>query len=299
MFVCDAGIIKHALLVLLCTVAAILPARAQETLYAATGSKGAAGVLYTVDPSTSAFSAVAPILVGASPIGITGLAFDPLNGTLYGVTGLESPNFTRDLVTINPLTGAATVIGSLADNFGTQPVIDISFRSDGTLFGFSPDNLYTINLVTGGLTTLGATGLGPPGGGLAFNPGDTLYATSGLVASSTIDTLNPANGARTVGPALTNAPHAGSLGAINAAAVNAAGVLFGSNSDRAQGGATVTAVDLIRINTGTGVITDVGVLPGNTDAIAFSVVPEPSAILLLSTGAVLAGGWSLRAKSRH
>ncbi|MEY2545915.1 MAG: hypothetical protein QOG48_1032 [Verrucomicrobiota bacterium] len=266
--------------------AIVSTAHAQETLYAATGSKGADGVLYTVNPATSAFTAVAPILVGISPIGITGLAFDPLNGVLYGITGLESSNFPRDLVTINPSTGAATVIGGLTGTFGAVGLSDIAFRADGTLFGFSPNNLYTINLSSGALTNLGATGESTPGGGLSFSPGGTLFATAGLAASGTIDTLNTTTGARSTGPGLTNAPYAGTLGAINALTFNSLGVLYGSNSNRAQNGATVTAVELITINTATGAITDIGALPGNTDAIAFSV-PEPSSSLLLMSGFVI------------
>jgi hypothetical protein len=47
-------------------------ARAQETLYVATGSKGANGVLYTVDPATAAFSMVGAITASDGPIGLTG-----------------------------------------------------------------------------------------------------------------------------------------------------------------------------------------------------------------------------------
>ena len=102
----------------------------------------------TVNPNTAAFSAIAPILVGGNSIGMTGLAFNPLNNVLYGVTGLESPNFKRNLVSINPATGAATVIGAILDpDFGSSlGLTDLSFRSDGTLFGISPNNMYTINL---------------------------------------------------------------------------------------------------------------------------------------------------------
>jgi hypothetical protein len=291
---------KRIVLVALCVAGIVSSARAQETLYAATGSKGANGVLYTVNPATAAFTAVGPILAGVTPVGVTGLSFDPLNGILYGVTGLESPNFPRNLITINSATGAATIIGPLVDPvFGSEPLSDISFRAEGTLFGFSPDDLFTVNLATGGLTRIGPTGMGTPGGGLAFNPAGTLYATSGLVASGTLDTLNPSTAARTPGPAITNAPHAGSLGAINALAFNSAGILYGSNSDRAQNGATVTNVDLIKIITATGVVTNIGALPGNTDAIAFSLlIPEPSSFYLLGVGAAMSACILLRARTR-
>jgi len=36
-------------------------------------------------------------------------------------------------------------------------------------------------------------------------------------------------------------------------------------------------------------VTDIGALPGNVDALAFSPVPEPSSIALLGLGAIIAG----------
>jgi WD40 repeat protein len=217
---------------------------------------------------------------------MTGLAFNPVNGVLYGVTGLESPNFLRNLVTINPATGAATVIGAVLDpQFGSSVgLTDLSFRSDGTLFAISPNEMYTVNLANAALTTIGSTGENPPGGGLAFSPSGMLFSAGS--ATGTVDTLNMSTGARTVGPTLTNSPHAGTLGAMNALAFNSAGTLFGSDSDRAQNGATTVAVDLVTINTATGVVTNVGAIPNDIDAIAFGpAVPEPSSVALLATGA--------------
>ncbi len=258
------------------------PLQAQELLYAATGSRGVNGVLYTVDPTTAVFTQVGPILAGASPLGITGLAFDPLNGLLYGVTGLESPNSPRTLVTINPATGAASVIGSLIDPFGSVGLGDISFRSDGTLFGYSGSTLYTVNLSTGGLTAVGSSGNGGEGDALAFSPTGTLYS-SNSGPSGTLDTLDPSNGALTTGPTLTNAPQSFR---INAFAIDAAGVLFGSNNSQTTPDRTVS---LISINTTTGSITNIGLLPNNSDAIAFTVVPEPSTWTMLAIGALFMG----------
>jgi hypothetical protein len=221
---------------------------------------------------------------------MTGLAFNPLDGVLYGVTGLESPNFIRTLVTINPTTGAATVVGAILDpQFGSSVgLTDLSFRSDGTLFGITPNEMYTINLANAALTDIGSTGENAPGGGLAFNPAGTLFSAG--KATGTLDMLNTSTGARTVGPTLTNSPHAGTLGAMNALAFNSAGTLFGSDSDRAQNGATTVAVDLVTINTATGVVTNVGTIPNDIDAIAFSpAVPEPSSFVLLATGAGIFG----------
>ena len=279
--------VKRAIFFALSVAALTSPVRAQETLYVATGSKGASGVLYTVDPLTAASTMVGPITTSAGAIGMTGLAFDPLNGVLYGITGLESPNSPRNLVTINPATAAATVVGTLTSTFGTTGLTDISFRSDGTLFGISPSTLYTINLGTGALTSIGSTGENPPGGGLAFNSSGTLYSAG--IATGTVDTLNTSTGARAVGPTMTGAPHAGSLGAMMALGFSSATTLYAANSAREQNGATITTVNLVTINPGTGVVTNIGALPGNVDALTFSPVPEPSSMALLGLGALIAG----------
>jgi hypothetical protein len=193
------------------------------------------------------------------------LAFNPLNGVLYGITGLESPNDKRTLVTINPATGAATVIGTLTGTFGTTGLTDITFRSDGTLFGISPETLYTVDLATAALSSIGSTGENSPGGGLAFNSSGTLYS-AGPTSSGTVDILNTATGARTVGPALTGEPFGPPMGAMMALDFSNTDVLYAPNSAREQNGATVTTVHLVTINTATGVVTDIGALPGNVDA---------------------------------
>jgi hypothetical protein len=271
--------------------------RAQETLYVANGSKGSAGILYTVNPATAAYTAVGPITTSTGALGMTGMAFDPLNGILYGVTGLESPTSPRNLVTINPATGAATIVGALTESSSSVGLTDISFRSDGTLFGVFSSTLYTVNLATGGLTVIGATGPTSPGGGLAFNSTGTLY-TAGTTVGGHVDRLDPSTGARTPGPTMTNAPYGAPLGAMMALGFSATDILYGANSNRAQNGATATAVELVTINTSTGVVTDIGALPASVDALAFGpAVPEPSAVALLGCGALIAG--FIRRRSRR
>jgi hypothetical protein len=127
-----------------------------EQMYAATGSNAVAGNLYKIDPMTAAATLVGPITnaSGGGAIGLTGLDFDPISGTLYGITanGIFGGNtVSSNLVTIDPITGVATVIGSLG-----RANSDISFQSDGTLFGFqagggsgSNPAMTTINLSTG------------------------------------------------------------------------------------------------------------------------------------------------------
>src|SRR5437764_11843863 len=77
-----------------------------QTVYVATGSNGIAGTLYQVNSTNGDLISSVPITnaSGGGAIGITGLAFNPLNGTLYGVT-------VRD--TSNAATGGNTVSASL------------------------------------------------------------------------------------------------------------------------------------------------------------------------------------------
>jgi hypothetical protein len=170
-------------------------------MYAATGSNGVAGNLYTVDPSTAASILVAPITnaAGGGGIGVTGLDFNPLDHVLYGVTSESTNNgntVIRSLVTINPNTAVAAVIGDLG-----VANSDISFRTDGTLFGFEGNSpastthsMTNINLTTGASTPVGNAGLSTTaGGGLAFDEDGTLYL-SATGTGGTLDTLNPTTG---------------------------------------------------------------------------------------------------------
>ena len=279
---------KSCIAAIALSIGAVLGANAQETLYVATGSNGVAGNLYTVDPATAVSTLVGPIVnvSGGGGLGITGLAFDPLNGALYGITGgAHSPTgntLASTLVTIDPVTGNATVIGSL----GTK-LADISFSANGTLYGFnggiSPFSLTTINLTTGAATQVGPSGYTSViGGGLAFSPTATLYVSAKDIngTTGTIDTVDPLTGGVTTGPVLTNRPFGV---ALNALAFNAAGILYGNITDS---GSPAT-VDLVTIDPATGAIGDIGRLPGNSDALAFSVaiVPEPATWVLVGIGA--------------
>jgi PEP-CTERM motif-containing protein len=289
-------------LLVLCAAARGLTA---QTIYVATGSNGTAGTLYQVDSSDGDELASVPITNanGGGLIGITGLAFNPLNGTLYGVTVRDSTagnTVSASLVTINTTTGVATVVGSLGSN---QAIGDISFAANGTLYGWearSPFSLATINLTTGAATTVGSSGTSnTTGGGLAINPttGNAYVSFTGAASSGpnppdaargTLDRVNLANGSITIGPTLTGAPNdfGGNQdnGTFNSLAFNSSGVLFGANSDQLL----PANVELVTIDLVTGAVTDLFGLPENTDAIAFQLtaVPEPSTAGLILLGAI-------------
>lgn len=239
-----------------------------QVLYAATGSVGSAASLYTVDPATAVSTLVAPVTIGGAPIALTGLAFHPTTGVLYGITGGAPSNFRRSLVTIDASTGAATLIGTYTPTI----ISDITFGGDGTLYGWvtttNPPNgikeLCSLNLTTGAVTLIGPPQGGvTEGGGLSFDTGGILYAAA-ATSTGSLYTVDKTTGTITAGPTLAGMPgHA-----LNALAQSPANVLYGADSDRG----VVPAVNLVRIDTATGALTVVGPLPAQTDALAFTGV---------------------------
>jgi len=158
------------------------------------GDSGPA-TLYTINPSSGV----------ATPIGLTGynrvgaIDFDPLNGVLYGI-GTDSTTSAIDLITINTTSGLGMTVGATGVTSNFQ---DISFRSDGTLFGVSSGQAYTINLTTGVATALpNPTGQSAMGSGLAFDPSNTLYNING----NTIATIDQTTGVGTATGTTVNYP---------------------------------------------------------------------------------------------
>jgi|GEM_PF-2688487 len=268
---------RTLLLILGAGLLALSPVRAQEVLYVASGSGGIAGSLYRVDPATAVTTLIGPITNASAggAIGLTGLAFNPVNGKLYGITGNKVPpsggnTVQSSLVTINTVTAVATVIGSLG--FANS---DISFRSDGTLYGFEAGgntggtrSMTTINLTTGAATKVGTalpSGSLTFGGGLAFSPSGTLYlSATGLQGS--LDTLDPTTGARSPATPMSGAPF--QTGVLNAMDFNANGTLFAINQSSSTNDNYLVMINLVN-----GVVTQIGPtpsnLPTNIDAMAF------------------------------
>jgi hypothetical protein len=137
-----------------------------------------------------------------STIGPTGTqrlnSLATVNGTLYSVASIGSlAAQTRELVQVDPLTGAATTIAPL--NVDIRGLSDVPGSSD--LFGIAdgaPDRLVRIQTGTGQVTNVGPTGFSSIQG-LAHD-GVNLYAwdlTDGLLV------VDPATGSATdVNPAL-------------------------------------------------------------------------------------------------
>jgi hypothetical protein len=260
------------LLAVAASLALAAPAAEAQVLYGADGAGGnPAANLYILDPATG--SVVSTI----GPIGfpVTGLAFHPITGVLYGTTGAEIG--TPSLITINPSTGAGTLVG--ANTCG--PIADITFRSDGTLFGWSEcdDDLVTINLANGVETVVADSGFGTAGSGIAFSPGGTLFFT-GNNSNGLLRTINPATGQEVDAVQMTGGP---APNRVNALAFNGAGTLYGSVKG--------TPGSLVTINTATGVVTTVGPTVADLDAIVFApavVVRQAPNVPTLSQWAVIA-----------
>src|SRR6266545_6108079 len=129
------------------------------TLYGAT-SAGAPGELYMLDPATGAIVRDVGPLNDSLAVNypITGLAFHPVSGVLYGSTGNAFTNTAAKLVTINPNTGLVTVIGPFNVGNAGKPstMADLAFDPvTGILYGIGSiggPQLYSINIATGQAT---------------------------------------------------------------------------------------------------------------------------------------------------
>jgi hypothetical protein len=241
------------------------PAEAEE-LFAADGAGGnPATTLYTVNPDTGAK------VDTKGPIGfaVTGLAFDPDTGVLYGSTGGADPNNPGHLIFIDPETGEGTLIGDQIPDCNNGAA-DITFTSDGTLYGWSEctDDLIVINKATGAGTVVGDSELSTFGSGLSADPdtdvlyltpeGDTgdLYTVDAETGEATsVATLDGTEGFR-----------------INALAWTCDGeTLYGNRNQGSEGSGPT---DLITIEVPSGEITSKGLGDDQQDALAWRCPAE-------------------------
>jgi hypothetical protein len=115
----------------------------------------ATDMFYTVDlsgqPTLLSMTTGGAISSIGSTADIRGLAYDNLNGILWGVNATT-------LFRIDTLSGAPTTIGSLGPGSNTAARLGLAF-ADGTLFLTSNNSLYRVNTATGLATLVGANGL--------------------------------------------------------------------------------------------------------------------------------------------
>jgi hypothetical protein len=271
-------------------------------LFGATGSNGVDGNLYCIDPTTGSGTLIGALVdSSAQPYGMTGLAFQPGTGVLFGSTTARSTTAAGHLARIDPETALVTDVGPFdIGSTGGRPntMSDITFDpASGILYGNSgrTGDFYTINLTTGTATALGATGVGETeGGGLATNATGTIYGTP-QGTNGDLFTFNKATGVATSVAALSGAPLSEGINAL----AFAVGTLFGINNDEG----TPSHTHLVTINTTTGVIRDVGASVDNLDALAFAgppggATPAPTlnegGQILLATLLVAVGWWLIQ-----
>jgi hypothetical protein len=161
---------------------------------------------------------------------VEALAIHPRTGVLYGVDDV-----TNQLLTINPQTGAGTVVGPLGVAITDM---GLSFNGGGNLFMSTdvPANAFRLNTMTGGATVLGPQGQFVTG--LTWRCG-VLFGLGGDQANNLV-TLNQTTGSATVvGPLMTVGVDDGGLD------FDQNGVLWGIND----------AGRIFRINPSTGAAT--------------------------------------------
>lgn len=268
--------VRHIIFCSLCALI-VAPQVHASNLYASSAA-GGPGELYIINAANGALvQDVGPLNDGASVnYPITGLAFNPITGDLYGSTG-NAGAVDAMLVKISPLTAAVTPIGSFnagPTNSGGTPttMADLAFDSAGNLYGIASiggPNLYSINTGTGQATLVGANGAATSttGGGLAISSGGIFYGTP---TASRFGTYNSGTGAYT-NIANPTKPVGGGYGALEFDG----GVLYGLN----VGSGSPPPSHLVTIDPTTGAVTDLGASLDSLDAIAFQV-PEPGTIVL-------------------
>ena len=244
-------------------------ATAAQKLYAAS-VRGAAigsdasvsGSLYLVDMTTGVATFAASVRLDGGAVGVTGLAVHPQTGVFYGATSPLSRNVPTSLVTLDPETGNAKLVGRLRHD-----VSDIAFSRTGILYAWLPltSQLGVINTENGGVIPVGnANAAGPPAGLVFDAKGGARITSAG--ATGTLDVVDIATGVVTRGPPLTGAPFPSG---INSMTFTPTGKLLAVNSN--AGSPAVTR--LVSIDATTGVVANIGPLPDDTDGLAFANVP--------------------------
>jgi hypothetical protein len=250
-------------------------------------------LFYVIDPQTGDGT-----FIGDPGQAVTGMAFHPVTGVLYGATAVisvETPTMSsidpEHLITINPLTGDGTDIGSFGLMGNT--LADLAFDpATGVLYGWRSGNsgdLYTVDLQTGTATLVGESGLtNLSGGSLEFVPGIGLVA--GVEGTDTQLRIIDKNTGLPIG----DIPLTGYGEIASIAALTWDGRAFLYGVTRKDG-------DLIRIDPKTGVIETIGEAAGDEDAsidaLAFSSCGSPApamnwaALLVVSLGLAAVGIW--------
>ena len=233
----------------------------RAVLYAAKGTFGVQGILYTLDPATGAvLTTVGPLNDAAgNNYGMGGLRYHPITGIFYGATATSSPTNPNYLVIVDPATALVTPIGP----FGVGALLtDIAIDpTTGIMYGVSGNNqkFYTINTATGQAVQTGSTLLGyQNGGGLAADRTGALFGIDNFFFYSYDKTTGMAT---LIGPTVL-------ANLVRAADFNPSNVLYGL-----EGGGGIDNLHLrflVTFDVTTGLGTRLGqITVGDLDALAF------------------------------
>jgi hypothetical protein len=157
--------------------------------------------LLTVNPATGAITSTVAIMAPTgAKIPIVSLAYDLVTNSLYGNTAVGFGGTTNDtLYRIDPVTGAATLIGAI----GFNQVYALGFDKSGTLFGISQTRsaLVKVNTSTGAGALVAPVTL-TAAYDLAFRPEDNkMFVADSDPGTFSLYTMDPTTGVSTlVGP---------------------------------------------------------------------------------------------------
>lgn len=213
-----------------------------------------------------------PVKVTGIDGNLEGIDFRPADGKLYGVTD------TNNIYTIDPNTGAATPVSTLAVGFfgGFQSGVDFNPVADRLRLVGSNDQNLRINVETGVVNIDGtlAYAAGDPNAGVDPNLTGAAYINS--VAGATSTQLYDIDYALDV-LVLQNPPNEGTLRTVGPLGVNFAPVggfdIFtdeeGVNRAFAVSGSSIYSIDL-----STGAATQLATLPNSSGFIGLAVYRE-------------------------
>ena len=162
-----------------------------------------ASSLFAIDPATGLATLIGPTGFADA---ISGIKFDPLTGTLYGILGNDCTG--ARLITIDPATGSGTLVGVLVGagfDGGTGKFCEggsdgLVFAPDGTLYaaGFDMGTALILRVDKSTGAVLEANIATDNLAGLAFDPAGTLWVShADAIGFPELHTLDPATGSYT------------------------------------------------------------------------------------------------------
>ena len=231
-----------------------------------------------IDDTTGKYTQIANLLVAQS----YGIAY--YHGTLY----VEDSG--NDLIQVDPLSGASTVIGSIGLS-GVQSVV-FAGGANGLFAIDESSALYSINAATGKGTMIGSTGLTANNGNWdtsLSSDGTDLYFTAGHGSSA--DELYKVN--TTTGHA-TDLGSTGVRGIAGSAIVNGNLELYQYNWNQCETtyiySATLGSTNFVHEAVLSVGIVDGGVvIPSGSGVTALNQIPEPTAFIQMALGTAVLG----------